>query len=420
MDSSGSVLVKESFTAFGARRGSNWQGIPTTADYTVFRDVTRRGFTGHEMLDAVGLVNMNGRVYDPYLARVLSPDPLIPSMALSQAVNPFSYVMNSPLSWTDPSGYSFLGKGLHWVGHKVGSFGRSLLNTALHDLNLIVGGALMLAGALTVNPALSAAGFALVSSPVHVTLQNGKFGVAVRIGFAVIAPPSANSARGPPNWGNGSPEDLSGIPVMSENGIVDPNKPSAGEGLRAFVVGGYAAFSDDLASLLTFGYAPRGEQTGGYGDTFLGAQYEDGGRLGHAIFDAAAIASAFQGLYASATRGFNYLTARVALRDAPRGAAQLGRAGEAAAGIVKNTERIASATGTAAYRVPDALNHAARTIGEVKNVGSLSYTNQLRDFASYASRKGYTFELWVRPTTQLSGPLQQAISDGEISLRFLP
>jgi hypothetical protein len=105
---------------------------------------------------------------------------------------------------------------------------------------------------------------------------------------------------------------------------------------------------------------------------------------------------------------------------AARGAAQLGRAGEAAAGIIKNSERIASATGSAAYRVPDVLNHSGRIIGEVKNVGSLSYTNQLRDFAAYASKNGYSFQLWVRPTTQLSGPLQQAVANGEIVLRFLP
>ena len=35
------------------------------------------GFTGHEMLDNLGLVHMNGRVYDPQLARFLSADPLI-------------------------------------------------------------------------------------------------------------------------------------------------------------------------------------------------------------------------------------------------------------------------------------------------------------------------------------------------------
>jgi hypothetical protein len=101
-------------------------------------------------------------------------------------------------------------------------------------------------------------------------------------------------------------------------------------------------------------------------------------------------------------------------------ARELGRAGELAAGIVKNTERIASATGTAAYRIPDVLDHSAGIIGEVKNVGSLSYTSQLRDFAAYADTNGYSFELYVRPTTELSAPLQEAVSNGDIVLRYLP
>lgn len=66
------------------------------------------------------------------------------------------------------------------------------------------------------------------------------------------------------------------------------------------------------------------------------------------------------------------------------------------------------------------LDHAAKVIGDVKNVESLSYDAQLRDFASYAAQNGYTFELTVRKTTQLSGPLQDAVANGEIVLRFLP
>jgi hypothetical protein len=111
---------------------------------------------------------------------------------------------------------------------------------------------------------------------------------------------------------------------------------------------------------------------------------------------------------------------RFAAGGGPALARQLGTAGETAAGIVKNTERITSLTGTARYRIPDILDHSVRVIGEVKNVGRLSYTNQLRDFAAYAQQYGYTFELWVRPTTQLSGPLQQAVGQGQIVLRFLP
>lgn len=61
-----------------------------------------------------------------------------------------------------------------------------------------------------------------------------------------------------------------------------------------------------------------------------------------------------------------------------------GNAGEAAAGIIKNTTRIPSASGTAAYRIPDQLT--ATVLGEVKNVKHLSYTAQLQDFVAYAQK----------------------------------
>ena len=98
-------------------------------------------------------------------------------------------------------------------------------------------------------------------------------------------------------------------------------------------------------------------------------------------------------------------------------AVELGKIGEKAAGIVKNTKHIDSLTGTAKYRIPDVLNEFENVIGEVKNVRSLSYTNQLRDYVAYSQQQGYTFELMVRQNTQLSGPLQQAVDSGLISLR---
>ena len=100
-------------------------------------------------------------------------------------------------------------------------------------------------------------------------------------------------------------------------------------------------------------------------------------------------------------------------------ARQLGQEGERAAGIVKNTERINSLTGTARYRVPDLLDDDAKIIGDVKNVGRLSYTNQLEDFAAYAKQFGYNFELIVRQGTVLSRALQQLVDQGDIILRRL-
>ena len=61
-----------------------------------------RGYTGHEHLDAFNLINMNGRLYDPILGRMLSPDNFAQSS--TQGLNHYSYAMNNPMVYTDPDG----------------------------------------------------------------------------------------------------------------------------------------------------------------------------------------------------------------------------------------------------------------------------------------------------------------------------
>jgi len=97
----------------------------------------------------------------------------------------------------------------------------------------------------------------------------------------------------------------------------------------------------------------------------------------------------------------------------------LGRDGELAAEIVKNTERIPSLTGTAAYRIPDALEKTTLVLTEVKNVKQLSLTSQVKDFVLFAEKKGYEVILRVRPTTRLSKPLQELVQQGRIRLDYL-
>ncbi|MDR0828968.1 MAG: lamin tail domain-containing protein [Prevotellaceae bacterium] len=67
-------------------------------------EITDRGYTGHEHLTALGLINMNGRIYDPVLARFLSPDPYVQAPDFTQGFNRFSYGFNNPFSFIDPSG----------------------------------------------------------------------------------------------------------------------------------------------------------------------------------------------------------------------------------------------------------------------------------------------------------------------------
>ncbi|MBI5919219.1 MAG: hypothetical protein HY849_07600 [Nitrosomonadales bacterium] len=49
------------------------------------------GYTGHEMLDDVGLIHMNGRLYDPMMARFVSADFIIQSPGNLQSYNRYTY-----------------------------------------------------------------------------------------------------------------------------------------------------------------------------------------------------------------------------------------------------------------------------------------------------------------------------------------
>jgi RHS repeat-associated protein len=71
-DEAGNVAERLSFDAWGKRRFPNGQDDPAGS----LTSQTTRGFTGHEQLDDVGLVHMNGRVYDPLLGRFGTPDPM--------------------------------------------------------------------------------------------------------------------------------------------------------------------------------------------------------------------------------------------------------------------------------------------------------------------------------------------------------
>ncbi|MDP2723264.1 MAG: RHS repeat-associated core domain-containing protein [Bacteroidales bacterium] len=104
-DIKGGKIENLSFDPWGRRRNpTDWSfyNVPTSFLFD-------RGYTGHEHLDKFGLINMNGRVYDPFVARFLSPDPIIQSPGNAQNYNRYSYALNNPLKYTDPSGYKYRG-----------------------------------------------------------------------------------------------------------------------------------------------------------------------------------------------------------------------------------------------------------------------------------------------------------------------
>jgi RHS repeat-associated protein len=64
-------------------------------------------YTDQELDAATGLYNYDARLYDPVIGRFLSADPYVQSPLNPQSLNRYSYVLNNPLIYTDPTGHWF-------------------------------------------------------------------------------------------------------------------------------------------------------------------------------------------------------------------------------------------------------------------------------------------------------------------------
>ena len=101
LDMSNNVVAEYNFDAWGRRRDKD------TWSYTLNGEpdlLAGRGFTSHEWLPWFNLYNMNGRLYDPVVGRFLSADNYVQMPDFTQSFNRYSYCLNNPLKFTDPSG----------------------------------------------------------------------------------------------------------------------------------------------------------------------------------------------------------------------------------------------------------------------------------------------------------------------------
>lgn len=134
-DATGSVTERLAYDPWGKRRFPN--GKPDTTDSIVGLTMDR-GFTMHEHLDEMGVIHMNGRIYDPLIGRFMSADPYIQAPDNLQSYNRYAYVMNNPLAFTDPSGYfswrRFLGRVLFGIA------GNSKLGRQLVTIGVCIAG----------------------------------------------------------------------------------------------------------------------------------------------------------------------------------------------------------------------------------------------------------------------------------------
>jgi RHS repeat-associated protein len=98
---------EQAFDAWGRRENVGWASYMTVGGSTwnAIMGLTERGFTGHQHVDRLDLIHMNGRTYDPKLGRFMQADIVVQAPFDTQSYNRYSYLTNNPLNGTDPRGY---------------------------------------------------------------------------------------------------------------------------------------------------------------------------------------------------------------------------------------------------------------------------------------------------------------------------
>jgi RHS repeat-associated protein len=125
-DAGGALLERSGFDPWGKRTDYSTWAPPAPLQFlpggsgaggtTTAVTSTKRGFTGHEHLDELGFIHMNGRIYDPEIGKFLSADPTMQFPESTQGFNRYAYAGNNPLTNVDPSGFGFFKKLLKWIG----------------------------------------------------------------------------------------------------------------------------------------------------------------------------------------------------------------------------------------------------------------------------------------------------------------
>ncbi|MED5463616.1 MAG: RHS repeat-associated core domain-containing protein [Myxococcota bacterium] len=104
-DGDGNVVQRQTFSAFGGVKAWDPKGEGAAAPDARMN----LGYTGHEAQDSLGLIDMGGRTYDPLVARFLQADIFVQYPYNLQSFNRYTYGMNNPFRYLDPSGYASVG-----------------------------------------------------------------------------------------------------------------------------------------------------------------------------------------------------------------------------------------------------------------------------------------------------------------------
>ncbi|MCT2409967.1 FG-GAP-like repeat-containing protein [Chryseobacterium antibioticum] len=120
-DEAGNKIEQRHFDAWGNFTHLKIGNTATITDKNLIAEASMlidRGYTGHEHFMEVGIIHMNGRLYDPLLRRFLNADENIQDPTNTQNYNKYGYVMNNPMMYNDPSGEFWA----WFIGAIVGSY----------------------------------------------------------------------------------------------------------------------------------------------------------------------------------------------------------------------------------------------------------------------------------------------------------
>jgi hypothetical protein len=148
---------------------------------------------------------MNGRVYDPLLGRFGTPDPMTESPYSTQGWNRYSYVGNSPVNFTDPSGYCFMGCFWKPIFKAIGNF----LQKSWQSLVQLGATTLLCAGAGPFAPlcagVVAFAVTGITSGDLGLAMRAGITAFATAFAFKVVGDLTGNFAGADPIYGGHGP-----------------------------------------------------------------------------------------------------------------------------------------------------------------------------------------------------------------------
>jgi len=224
-DENGNIAERRHFDPWGQLIKVE-DGSGNTLDKLTLLD---RGFTGHEHLQTVGFIHMNGRLYDPALHRFLQPDNYVQDPFNTQNFNRYGYCLNNPLLYTDPNGEFFwaaviigaiIGASSYAVSAAIndswswGSFGLSVLGGAVGGAITVALGSTAVLTAESIANGIATGAVSSMLPSVNFPIGDWNISLSMAVAFGNASGIGANFAVGynDGNWGFSA-----GVGIMAYN-----------------------------------------------------------------------------------------------------------------------------------------------------------------------------------------------------------